>query len=73
MFPPVKPVFDSVANPQAVVIAGPMRFTILKSRLIRIEFSPEQSFEERPSQVFWYRNQPVPEFQTYEKNGKLII
>jgi hypothetical protein len=73
MFPPIKPVFDSVANPQAVVIAGPMRFTILKSRLIRIEFSPEQSFENRPSQVFWYRNQSVPEIQTYEKNGKLII
>ena len=73
MFSPAKPEFDPFANPQAIVLAGPMRFTMLKSRLIRIEFSPEQTFEDRPSQVFWYRNQPVPEFQTYEKDGKLII
>ena len=62
MFSPAKPVFNPAANPQAIVLAGPMRFTMLKSRLIRIEFSPEQTFEDRPSQVFWYRNQSVPEF-----------
>jgi len=73
MFSAAKPVFDPISNPQAVVLSGPMRFTVLKSRLIRIEFSPEQTFEDRPSQVFWYRNQAVPEFQTYETNGKLII
>ena len=29
MFSPAKPVFDPVANPQAIVLAGPMRFTML--------------------------------------------
>jgi alpha-glucosidase (family GH31 glycosyl hydrolase) len=28
--------------------------------MIRIEISPNGLFEDRPSQVFWYRNQPIP-------------
>jgi alpha-glucosidase (family GH31 glycosyl hydrolase) len=59
--PPV-PSFDPHPDPNAVVTAKNVRFTVLTDRLIRLEWSPEDAFEDRPSQAFWYRNQPVPEF-----------
>ncbi len=54
--------FEPLADPRAVVIAGNARFTVLTSRLLRLEYSPDGQFEDRPSQAFWYRQQPVPEF-----------
>jgi alpha-glucosidase (family GH31 glycosyl hydrolase) len=60
--PPV-PSFKPVANPGAIVQVPNVRFTILTDRIIRIEFSRENLFEDRPSQVFWYRDQPVPSFK----------
>jgi alpha-glucosidase (family GH31 glycosyl hydrolase) len=62
-FPPV-PTFHPDANPEAVVTAQNVRFTVLTDRLIRMEYSPENKFEDRPSQAFWHRKQPVPEFKT---------
>lgn len=38
----------------------PFRFTPLTSRVIRMEYSPTGQFEERPSQAFWFRDQPTP-------------
>ncbi len=66
-------IFDPVANPSAVVSAGKARFTVLKSRLLRIEYDPFQQFEDRPSQVFWYRNQPVPIFRTWKEGDQFFI
>ena len=60
--PPI-PSFRPVANPDAVVHAPNVRFTVLTDRLIRIEYSTDNDFEDRPSQVFWYRDQPVPPFK----------
>jgi alpha-glucosidase (family GH31 glycosyl hydrolase) len=60
--PPV-PTFDPLSSPGAVVASGHVRFTVLASRLIRLEYSQEGIFEDRPSQVIWYRNQTVPEFR----------
>src|SRR5215216_2331376 len=60
--PPV-PSFKPVAHPNAVISAPNVRFTVLTDRIIRIEFSPQNTFEDRASQVFWYRNQPVPAFR----------
>jgi alpha-glucosidase (family GH31 glycosyl hydrolase) len=60
--PPV-PAFRPVASPKAVVRAPNVRFTVLTDRLIRIEYSKANSFEDRPSQVFWYRDQPRPSFK----------
>src|SRR5262245_48446384 len=60
--PPV-PSFKPVANPKSVVRAPNVRFTVLTDRIIRIEYSDENIFEDRPSQVFWYREQPVPKFK----------
>jgi alpha-glucosidase (family GH31 glycosyl hydrolase)/putative sterol carrier protein len=55
--------FKPLADPKAMVTESEARFTVLTSRLIRLEYSLTGRFMDRPSQVFWYREQPVPEFQ----------
>jgi alpha-glucosidase (family GH31 glycosyl hydrolase) len=70
---PPTPSFHPLADPQAIVRAGKARFTVLTGRLIRIEYSPNETFEERPSQVFWNRQQPLPVFTTQHSAGKLTI
>jgi alpha-glucosidase (family GH31 glycosyl hydrolase) len=64
--------FSPVARPEAVVSGPNVRFTVLAARLLRLEYSPTGTFEDRPSQVFWYRDQPVPAFD-YESNGQQIV
>jgi len=61
-FPPI-PAFQSVADSEAVITAQNVRFTVLTDRLIRLECSKDGQFEDRPSQAFWYREQPVPAFK----------
>jgi len=67
------PTFSPIADPGAVVFAGNARFTILEDRVIRMEFDPKNHFEDRASQVFWYRAQPVPEFSVSTENNWLTI
>lgn len=50
-------------DPQAVFQFPGIRFTLLTPRLLRIEFSPSDQFEDRPTQQFWYRRQPFPPAQ----------
>ncbi len=62
--------FEPHAQPQSCVHDRTIRFTMLTERLMRLEYDPRSQFEDRPSQVFWYRKQPIPEFvvkQTAEK------
>ena len=54
-----------------MVTAPNARFTVLTSRLLRLEFSPSGEFEDHPSQAFWYREQPVPAF-TVERSPERI-
>ena len=57
--PPV-PAFKPLASTKAIVAVPNVRFTVLADRIIRIEYSDDNIFEDRPSQVFWYRDQVVP-------------
>ena len=70
--PPV-PAFSPVAHAAATVIVPGARFTVLADRLIRMEHSRDQVFEDRPSQVFWHRAQPVPPFTTAVTIGVVEI
>jgi alpha-glucosidase (family GH31 glycosyl hydrolase) len=70
--PPI-PSFHSVANLDAVVTAKNVRFTVLTDRLIRLEYSTDNYFEDRPSQAFWYRDQPVPVFNKKITNNFVEI
>jgi alpha-glucosidase (family GH31 glycosyl hydrolase) len=61
------------ANPEAIVQVGPVRFTVLTSKLIRLEYNPTETFEDRATQVFWHRKLPVPEFHQSVDGNKIII
>jgi alpha-glucosidase (family GH31 glycosyl hydrolase) len=69
----LKPSFDPIAHPDAIILAGNARFTVLTSRLIRLEYDPAGAFEDRPSQAFWFRKQPVPRFKIRENQGVMEI
>ncbi len=61
------------ADPAAVVSGPQVRFTVLTSRLLRLETSPTGHFEDRASQPFWYRRQPVPEYQVTQDDNHIEI
>src|SRR5690349_1975015 len=65
--------FTPVAEAAAVVRAPQARFTVITSRLIRMEYDPAEQFEDRASQVFWYRRQPVPHFTVQRENDLLTL
>lgn len=65
------PPFAPAAQDGAIVRAPRVRFSVLSPRLIRLEYSPGERFEDRPSQAFWYRHQPVPAF-TKRLDGDML-
>lgn len=69
-------VFDynaAKANEKNIVQGKNFRFTILTERLIRMEYSEEGLFEDRPTELVWFRNMPRVEFQIKEDNKFLEI
>lgn len=65
--------YNPTANPDAVVDAGKMRFTILTPQMIRIQYSAASNFEDRATFGVVNRNLPVPEFTTTEDDTYLYI
>jgi len=65
--------YSATANPQAVVIFGHARFTVLTPQLIRMEWAADGQFEDHPSFVFLNRRLPVPQFKATRKRGGLTI
>ena len=61
---------NPMADPRAIVRVSCARFTVLTSRLIRMEYSQEDAFEDRPSQVFWHRQQPVPDYEVLHSGSE---
>ena len=51
-----------LADTEAPIQTGNARFAFLTDWLIRLEFHPDSCFEDRASQSFWFREQPVPKF-----------
>ena len=64
---------DPVADPAAVVVSGNARFTVLTSRMIRIEYSSTRQFEDRATFAIVNRRLPVPSYTTEETDGYLYI
>ena len=62
---PVKP----LANPKSIISGDHWRFTILTAGVIRYEWGPDGSFEDRASTFAINRDLPVPAFQHWEKDG----
>jgi len=65
--------FQPFADPLAVVTLPDVRFTVLTTRLLRLEYSPSGQFEDHPSQVFWRRRLSLPEFTVTHGEGSLEI
>ena len=65
--------FRPKAPEGSLVQSGPVRFTVLTPMLIRLEYDPEQKFEDRPTQVVWYRDLPTPEFSVHQEGNQLRI
>ena len=65
--------FEPVADAAAVVTCGNARFTVLTDRLIRLEYHPQGRFEDRASQAFWFRKQPVPQFKRSTGANSAVI
>ena len=64
---------NPVANPEAVVTEGTVRFTVLTPEMIRVEYSPSEQFEDRATFTVVNRNLPVPHFTKSEDNEFLYI
>ena len=47
---------DPVADPKAVVVSGNTRFTVLESRLVRMEWAADGKFEDGPPSVWSTEN-----------------
>lgn len=66
---PVRP----LAVKENIVEGACYRFTVLTSRLIRLEYSPQGSFEDRASQSVFYRDFPTVPFDIHRENGELVL
>jgi alpha-glucosidase len=60
---------NPVANEKATVVCGNARFTVLTSRLIRMEWAEDGVFEDRATLAIVNRRLPVPAFKA-SKSGK---
>ena len=63
----------SKANPQNAVECGRARFTMLTSRMIRMEYAEDGIFEDRSTFAVFYRDMPAVEFQQNLKGDALTI
>jgi hypothetical protein len=64
---------EPLADPDAVVVHGECRFTVLTARLIRIEWAPGGAFDDRASYAFPTRRAPVPPFHLAVSGDELTI
>ncbi len=64
---------NSKANPDATVIVGNARFTMLTDRLIRMEWSENGKHEDNATLAIINRNLPVPAFTVKKTDGGVRI
>lgn len=65
--------FEPIPDPRAVVQTGNVRFTVLSPGVIRLEYSADALFEDRPSQLFWFRKQPRVPFSFHVSDNRAEI
>lgn len=63
----------SKANPYCIFTGEKYRITILTERLLRLEYSENGVFEDRPTELAWCRNFPKVEFNVVDKKNVLMI
>lgn len=60
-------------RPESVVQGEYYRITVLTPSLLRLEYSENKIFEDRPTQTVLNRDFPTPGFYVSQKNGELIL
>ena len=63
----------SKVNPLSVIQGNKYRVTIMTERLIRFEYNEHGLFEDRPTELIWYRNFETPEFEVKQDEKYLEI
>lgn len=63
----------AIPNKANVITGEKFRFTILTERLIRLEYNENGIFENRPTELVWYRNMPVVPFEKKEDSRFMEI
>lgn len=64
---------NNKSNSNSIVQGKKYRFTILTERLIRLEYNEKGIFEDRPTELAWFRNFPECNFQVKEDSKFLQI
>lgn len=64
---------NPAAHPDAIVVRGHARFTVLTEQMIRIEYDPFNRFEDRATQTVLNRDFELPEFEVKESDKELQI
>lgn len=64
---------DGHCHPDCVVQGDHYRFTVLTTRMLRMEYAEDGVFEDRPTQVVWNRRFDHPEFTVRDQDGLLEI
>ena len=65
--------WNPLADSAAMVVSGKVRFTVLTSRMIRIQYSNASKFEDRATFAIVNRRLPVPEYSVEEDGVYLYI
>ena len=65
--------FKAAAAEEAQAAADNLRVTVLTDGLLRLEYDPEQEFDDRPTQLVWTRKLDVPNFNLVKDENKLVI
>ena len=63
----------AIPNNDNVITGEKFRFTVLTERLIRLEYNENGIFENRPTELVWYRNMPSVSFEKREDSRILEI
>jgi hypothetical protein len=69
----VPPYQEAICISDMTFLFPEVRFSLLTATILRIEYSPDGVFEDRPSQVFWYRNQPPPKYSCRQEKESLLL
>ena len=64
---------NPVARPEATVVCGNARFTVLTDRLVRMEWAADGKFEDRASFAIVNRDLPVPAFKAVPEGNGITV
>lgn len=65
--------FDSEVKAENTVKYDNLRFSILTDRIIRIEYDPENKFDDRPTQLIWNRDLAPVDYRVDSESKKIVI